>query len=61
MSNEQVPATGDRDVIKPMDKHAPIAAAGVGEQAPAKPVAADGSAPGTVSAKDKHAPLGDPK
>ncbi|MGG2462392.1 hypothetical protein ACO0M4_21670 [Streptomyces sp. RGM 3693] len=61
MTNEQAPAHNERDIIKPMDKHAPIATPGLGKKAPVKPVNAEASPSGTVTAQDKHAPLGEPR
>ncbi|MGW2628309.1 hypothetical protein ACWC2K_03100 [Streptomyces chattanoogensis] len=60
MSNDQVPPAGDRDIIKPLDKHMPIGAPGVPKKKPVKPTTADGTAP-AVSAGDKHMPIGEPK
>ncbi|MER7988472.1 hypothetical protein ABTY53_23210 [Streptomyces noursei] len=59
MTNEQAPERNERDVIKPMDKHAPIAAAGIGKNTPAQPATGEAVPAGTVSPQDKRMPLGE--
>ncbi|KIZ13505.1 hypothetical protein [Streptomyces natalensis] len=61
MSNEQVPPAGDRDIIKPLDKHMPIGAPRVPKKKPVKPVTGDGGPAPTVAAADKHMPIGEPQ
>ncbi|MFE1171477.1 hypothetical protein [Streptomyces sp. NPDC058773] len=52
---------GKKPIIKPMDKHTPIAGPQVANKPAAKPVSGEPGTLGTVSAKDKHTPLGDPQ
>lgn len=57
MSNEQVPAAGDRDIIKPMDKHMPIGAPRVPTKKTAKGVPAERNTSGATSTTDNSAPV----
>ncbi|UQA94783.1 hypothetical protein [Streptomyces halobius] len=61
MSNDQAPTAGDREIIKPMDKHMPIGAPLLPKKGTAKRGPADGSGSGAASTTDNPDPITEPK